>query len=91
MSFNEDEMIEPDDALSYVCGTVNGIRINVPTKNVKESITKAMVTPYSETTSPPAKAPMHNAVDQVALSSALAVVRSSFATMFGKAALSAVT
>ena len=76
MSFNDEEMREPEDALSYVWGTVNGKRRIVPTKNVSESMIKAIVTPYSETTNPPAKAPRHKAVDQVALSKAFAVVRS---------------
>ena len=91
MSFNDDDMRDPEDALSYVWGTVKGKRRSVPTKNVSESMINATVTPYSETTKPPAKAPRHKAVDQVALSKALAVVRSSFLTIFGRAARSAVT
>ena len=52
---------------------------------------KATLTPNSDTTSPPANAQKHNAADHVALSRALAVAKSSSLTIFGRAALSAVT
>ena len=56
-----------------------------------ESMINATVTPYSDTTRPPTKAPRQSAVDHVALSNALAVVKSSLFTMLGIAARSAVT
>ena len=50
-----------------------------------------MSVPHILTTIPPSIAPIHRADDQDALSIALAVMRSSSSTIFGKAARSAVT
>ena len=76
--------------LNEECG-VFGISNNDDNKNVYESMMNAKSVPQILTTIPPSIAPTQSAVDQDALSIALAVIKSSSSTIFGSAALSAVT